>query len=151
MVNQRKDRIAQGFVEILPRLYNTLNQDTMNKIPAKQADLTHLQSHILETLYQSSQSVSITELAKNIDISKQQMTPIIHKLEENGYISKIRDVNDKRSFKIALSDTGKNVIKHKWENLYYIFCDKLEQLGEEEQIDLEYAIYKINHILTKIK
>jgi DNA-binding MarR family transcriptional regulator len=144
-MDKMKDSIAQGFIQLLPLIYNTLNKEPLSK----QAELTHLQSHILETLFHSSNSVSISELAKVIDISKQQMTPIIHKLEENDYIIKVRDLNDKRAFNIMLSEKGKDVITSKWAELYHIFCAKLDQISEEDQIDLEFSIYKIIRIFGK--
>jgi DNA-binding MarR family transcriptional regulator len=149
-MNSRIDAIAQGFVQLLPMIYNTLSNETGEKPPAKQEDLTHLHSHILETLFQASESLSITELARRIDISKQQMTPIIQKLEEGGYIIKVRDSSDKRAFNIILSDKGKNLVTTKWEALYHIFCKRLELINAEEQIDLEYAIHKVITILTKL-
>lgn len=146
-MNNRKDTIAQEFVQLLPLIYNTLSKDGQ---PSKQTDLTHLQSHILESLFHAAEGVSISELANRIDISKQQMTPIIHKLEENDYITKVRDLNDKRSFTIMLSEKGKEVITSKWEHLYHDFCSKLDRLSEEDQIDFEFAIHKIIRILGKL-
>jgi DNA-binding MarR family transcriptional regulator len=146
-MNNRKDSIAQGFIQLLPLVYNTLNKD---QSPSKQTDLTHLQSHILETLFHSTEGISISQLAKNIDISKQQMTPLIHKLEESDYIKKVRDLNDKRSFNLILTDKGKEVITSKWADLYHVFCHKLDQINEEDQVDLEFAIHKINRILGKL-
>lgn len=148
-MNSNTDAIAQGFVQLLPLIYSTLSNEAANKT-YKQTDLTHLQSHILETLFQSAKSVSISELAKMIDISKQQMTPIIQKLEESGYIVKLRDPNDKRAFNIMLSEKGKEMITKKWEGLYHLFCQKLEKISEEDQIDLEYAIHKVIRILSKL-
>lgn len=150
-MKNHKDSIAEGLVQVLPLIYNTLNQDSANKPLANQADLTHLQSHILESLFQSAEGISISVLAKQINISKQQMTPILQKLEEGGYIEKVRDPNDKRSFKIMLSVLGKQVITRKWEGLYHHFSQKLEQISEEDQVDLDYAIYKLNYILGKLQ
>ncbi|MDM5190247.1 MarR family transcriptional regulator [Bacillus sp. DX4.1] len=149
-MNTRKDKIAQSFVQLLPLIYSSLNQEEVNKVPSKQSDLTHLQSHILESLIHVNEGVSISDLAKKINISKQQMTPIVQKLEEKGYIVKVRDVNDKRSFKIMLSEAGKETITARWTELYHLFCEKLDQLSDEDQGDLEYALYKINRILEKL-
>ena len=50
-----------------------------------------------------------------------------------------------------LSDTGKELIIKKWENLYHLFCAKLELLSEDDQIDFDYALMKIIRLLGKLK
>ncbi|WP_255266652.1 MarR family winged helix-turn-helix transcriptional regulator [Bacillus cereus] len=149
-MDKRKNHIAQSFVQLLPLVYTSLNQGETNKESAKQSDLTHLQSHILESLMHVQEGVAISELAKKINISKQQMTPIVQKLEDRGYIVKVRDENDKRSFKVMLAKAGEEIVTSRWTELYHLFCHKLDQLNEEDQIDLEYALYKMNRILEKL-
>jgi DNA-binding MarR family transcriptional regulator len=102
-------------------------------------------------LFQTVDGISITELAQNISISKQQMTPLIMKLEEKEYVSKIQDLNDKRSVKIILTEKGKKVVTKRWEDFYHIFCERIGQLDEEDLLDLDYSMHKIIRILGKLE
>ncbi|MFD4703276.1 MarR family winged helix-turn-helix transcriptional regulator [Gottfriedia sp. NPDC058432] len=145
-------QIAKKFIQLLPLVFNKFNKpSSKNSLKNKQSELTHLQSHILEELFQTVDGISITELAQNISISKQQMTPLIMKLEEKEYVSKIQDLNDKRSVKIILTEKGKNVVTKRWEDFYHIFCERIGQLDEEDLLDLDYSMHKIIKILGKLE
>ncbi|MFB7139109.1 MarR family winged helix-turn-helix transcriptional regulator [Gottfriedia sp. NPDC056225] len=152
MTNSKTHQIAEKFIQLLPLVFNKFNKPgSKNSLKNKQAELTHLQSHILEELFQTPEGISLTELAQNISISKQQMTPLIMKLEEKEYVSKIQDANDKRSVKIVLTEKGKKVVSKRWEDFYHIFIERLGQLDEEDLLDLDYSMHKIIRILGKIE
>ncbi|XRG77563.1 MarR family transcriptional regulator [Rossellomorea sp. GAMAL-10_SWC] len=151
-MNSNPNQIAEKFIQLLPLVFNKFNkQSSKNTLKIKQSELTHLQSHILEELFQTVDGISITELAQNISISKQQMTPLIMKLEEKEYVSKIQDPNDKRSVKIILTEKGKKVVTKRWEDFYHIFCERIGQLDEEDLLDLDYSMHKIIRILGKLE
>ncbi|PGS56325.1 MarR family winged helix-turn-helix transcriptional regulator [Bacillus sp. AFS041924] len=151
-MNSNPHQIAEKFIQLLPLVFTKFNKPGLKKsLKNKQTELTHLQSHILEELFQTSEGISLTELAQNISISKQQMTPLIMKLEEKEYVSKIQDANDKRSVKIILTEKGKKVVSKRWEDFYHIFIERVGQLDEEDLLDLDYSIYKIIRILGKLE
>ncbi|PGZ90728.1 MarR family transcriptional regulator [Bacillus sp. AFS029533] len=151
-MNSNPNQIAEKFIQLLPLVFNKFNkQGTKNSLKNKQSELTHLQSHILEELFQTVDGISITELAQNISISKQQMTPLIKKLEDKEYVSKIQDPNDKRSVKIILTEKGKKVVTKRWGDFYHIFCERIGQLDEEDLLDLDYSMHKIIRILGKLE
>jgi len=82
-MNSNPNQIAEKFIQLLPLVFNKFNKPgSKNSLKNKQSELTHLQNHLLEELFQSAEGISLTELAQNISISKQQMTPLIMKLEE---------------------------------------------------------------------
>ncbi|PEJ57563.1 MULTISPECIES: MarR family winged helix-turn-helix transcriptional regulator [unclassified Bacillus (in: firmicutes)] len=152
MTNSKTHQIAEKFIQLLPLVFNKFNKPgSKNSLKNKQSELTHLQSHILEELFQTPDGISLTELAQNISISKQQMTPLIMKLEEKEYVSKIQDANDKRSVKIVLTEKGKKVVSKRWEDFYHIFIERVGQLDEEDLLDLDYSMHKIIRILGKIE
>ncbi|AKP45707.1 Transcriptional regulator MarR family [Bacillus smithii] len=92
----------------------------------------------------------MTQLAQNINISKQQLTPLIAKLAENNYVEKAKNDRDRRFVKLMLTEKGKETVKKRWEDFYYLFCEKIGQLDEEDLIDFDYAIHKIIRILEKL-
>jgi DNA-binding MarR family transcriptional regulator len=77
------DQIAGDYIRLIPMLYRKLDKPTQNAAARKvPSELTHLQYHILEEMFQQNEGSSMTQLAKSIRISKQQLTPLISKLEE---------------------------------------------------------------------
>ncbi|MBE3570539.1 MAG: MarR family transcriptional regulator [Bacillales bacterium] len=150
-LTSKTDKIAERFIRLLPLVYNKMNKSgTNHKSAPKPSDLTHLQFHILEELFHTKEGVSMTQLAQNINISKQQLTPLIAKLAENNYVEKARNDRDRRFVKIKLTEKGKETVKKRWEDSYHVFCEKIDQLNEEDLIDLDYAIHKIIRILEKL-
>jgi DNA-binding MarR family transcriptional regulator len=113
--------------------------------------LTHLQFHILEALFHAKTGISMTELAQHLRISKQQLTPLIRKLEEKDYVIKEQDATDRRVVILTLTEKGKDIVKRRWKEIYRLFCDKLGKLSEDDLMDLDYAITKMIRIMDKLE
>lgn len=64
------------------------------------------QLHFLKKLYVND-GINQEQLAKSLNYSKATSTRAIQKLEEEGYITRKRDVNDKRAYNVFLTDKGK--------------------------------------------
>lgn len=137
---------------MLSLAYNKLNKPlSKSAAKANASDITHLQLHILEELYHTSAGISLTQLAKQIRISKQQLTPLIAKLEEKAYVLKTQDNADKRSIKLLLSEKGKTRVTEHWEEFHHLFSERVAGLAEDDRIDLDYAINKIIRIFGKMQ
>lgn len=117
----------------------------------KQSDLTHLQFHILEELFHTETGISMTQLAQKINISKQQLTPLVNKLEGKSYLTKIQDINDKRYVKLMLTGKGKKLVSKRWEDIYFLLNNRISGLSIDDLIDLDYAINKILRIINKLE
>jgi len=145
------EQIAQSFIKFLPLVYNKLNKpSSKGSTESKTSELTHLQSHILEELFHTKEGFSMTELAHNINISKQQLTPLIMKMEKKEYVLKKTDDKDKRIVKIILTEKGSKTVTKRWEDFYHQFTERISSLKEEDLIDLDYAINKVIRIMIKL-
>jgi DNA-binding MarR family transcriptional regulator len=149
----RIQKIAESFAQLLPLFDNKVFKPIIQAtpVPKKKSDLTHLQFHILEALFHAKTGISMTELAQHLRISKQQLTPLIRKLEEKNYVIKEQDSTDRRVVRLMLTETGKDIVKKRWEEIYRLFCDKLGKLSEDDLIDLDYAITKMIRIMDKLE
>jgi DNA-binding MarR family transcriptional regulator len=105
----------------------------------------------LEALFHAKTGISMTELAQHLRISKQQLTPLIRKLEEKDYVIKEQDATDRRVVILTLTEKGKDIVKKRWEEIYRLFCDKLGKLSEDDLMDLDYAITKMIRIMDKLE
>ncbi|MBA2875749.1 MarR family winged helix-turn-helix transcriptional regulator [Thermaerobacillus caldiproteolyticus] len=149
----RVQKIAESFAQLLPLFDNKVFKPIIQAtpIPKKQSDLTHLQFHILEALFHAKTGISMTQLAQNLRISKQQLTPLIRKLEEKDYVVKVQSSTDRRFVILTLTEKGKQIVQKRWEEIYRLFCDKIGKLSEDDLIDLDYAITKLVRIMAKLE
>ncbi len=147
------EQTAERLIQLLPLIYNKVNKPVEQQLPdqKKSSDLTHLQYHILEQLFHAEAGFSMTQLAKSIHISKQQLTPLVNKLEEKAYIIKMPDKNDKRRVRLGLTEKGNAAVKKRWEEFHRFLCGRISELHDDDLLDLDYAIAKIIRILGKLK
>ncbi|WP_238357606.1 MarR family winged helix-turn-helix transcriptional regulator [Cohnella zeiphila] len=151
-MKDQTQKIAENFIRFLPLVYNRMDKTALKNNPeAGQTSLTHLQQHILEELAQTEAGISVTRLANSIRISKQQLTPLIMKLEEAGYVSKNPDPIDRRAVLLLLTDKGKDIVTRHWGEFYRAFTGRIAALSEEDLNDLDYAIDKIVRIFERME
>lgn len=79
-----------------------LLQDT-----ATELGITTLQLKMLITLYSTGKEVSIGNLGKAIGVTGGNISNICKKLEKQGFVERIRSVDDERVVNVVLTDNGK--------------------------------------------
>ncbi|MBO3446137.1 MarR family transcriptional regulator [Clostridium sp. CCUG 7971] len=83
------------------------------------------------------------ELSEVLNIDKGTTARAIKKLEEEGFLLRIKDERDKRAYKLYLTDKGKDVkediqdVLMAWENMI------TSQLNEEEKDTMKLLLKKI--------
>lgn len=80
-----------------------LLQDT-----ATELGITTLQLKMLITLYSTGKEVSIGNLGKAIGVTGGNISNICKKLEKQGFVERIRSVDDERVVNVILTDNGKS-------------------------------------------
>jgi DNA-binding MarR family transcriptional regulator len=139
-------QVSKEYIELIPNLFKSFQ-----RLNQKSSDLTHLQNQILEYLFMNDNRLTIKQISEGLDIPKQQMTDLLKRLLDQGYITKSQNKNDKRSFVIELTEKGKSSQQEKWTKIYQNFVNDLSKLDTEEQLDLEYALHKVNYLLKKME
>lgn len=92
------------YISIIHRKFQVYLNKELEKIDINSSEFMYL-----TTLYRCNE-VTLTELSTLISVDNAQSTRIIKKLYQRGLVSKIRSDSDKREFKIALSDKGRQMI-----------------------------------------
>jgi DNA-binding MarR family transcriptional regulator len=95
--------------------------------------------------------LNIKEISNGLNIAKQQLTNVISELENEGYLIKMPDPRDKRAVLVSLTSKGKSIQEEKWRGIYSNFHTNLAKLNEEEQLDLHFALHKLNVLLKKME
>jgi DNA-binding MarR family transcriptional regulator len=131
--------VADNMIRLLPLFYEKFHT-------RKRFNLTSLQIHLLESLFQCEANISMTQLSSKMEICKQQLTTLICKLEEQEYVTKEQDIKDRRMINLSITEKGKEIVRQHWKEI----CEKLQSLEKEDLEDLEYAASKIIKIVNKI-
>ncbi len=112
-------------------------------------ELSPLQMHLLFYIHISGPQ-PISELCLCNKISKQQLTPILHKLIDENYIVKETNPTDRRSYLIKLTDRGNqytlNIIKESSNIIEKI----VKQLSEEDYKAIGYHASSLMHLMEKL-
>ncbi|KSU81090.1 MULTISPECIES: MarR family winged helix-turn-helix transcriptional regulator [Fictibacillus] len=141
-----KKELAHEYITLIPNLFGSFSELNKNA-----TELSHMQNHVIEYLFMNKRAFNLKEISTGLDIAKQQLTNVVSALEVQGYLVKKPDPKDKRAVLIALTPKGKEVQEKKWAEIYNRFSQNLTKLNEEEQRDLQFALHKVNVLLTKME
>lgn len=127
-----------------------LNQKTLkpyeNKLISK---LTMLQFRTLCVLNVEG-DLSLNELAKIQNITKQQQSLIIKSLVSVGYVSRMIDEVDRRVIRFNITDDGKQLLDDQLSGMVNKIVERFKSLDEDKQKELYAAIHSICMILKEI-
>lgn len=116
---------------------------------AIKCNVSPLQFHILGMLNEKT-SMTMTELANDMLISKQQLTPMIDKLIDGNFVVRENDKDDRRIIKISLTDEGRELLQAQTNEVLDILRKKFESVNSEELKKLDAAFKQIYDIMVKL-
>lgn len=77
--------------------------------------------------------ITQAELADITQKDRNVVTKTIDKLEEKGFVKRVRGEKDRRSFTLFLTDSGEQIVRNYWHILIDGEAELLEKLTVEEQ------------------
>lgn len=95
-------------------------------------------------------TMTMTELANEILISKQQLTPMIDKMIESNIVERTSDKEDRRIIKISLTTYGNELLEDRRNELLKTLSKKFEKLDLADIEKLNTALDQINEIINKL-
>lgn len=110
--------------------------------------LTPIQVHIISIVKE--RKATMTELANEIRLSKQQLTPIVDKLVAAGFVQREYDAIDRRLIRISLTSSGEELCEQAKNQAVEILEEKLGLLAEQDLTSLNRALSDIAHIMQKL-
>ncbi|WEG14701.1 MarR family transcriptional regulator [Pullulanibacillus sp. KACC 23026] len=141
-----RHEIMEEYIALIPNVFRSFSE-----LNEKADELSHLQKHVIEFIYMQKRAINIKDISAGLQIAKQQLTGLVKELEKKGYLTKVTDPKDKRAIQVTLTPAGREVEESKWKAIYQKLEKKLEKLNAEEQMDLRYALHKVNVLLTKVE
>lgn len=108
-------------------------------------------SHVRVILYLARcNSSSISEIAKNLNISKPNMTPIIDKLIDEDLVTRYPDHNDRRILRVDLTPKATNLFNDIRNSAKQIISDKISNLNNDDLNRLETSLTNLIDISQKL-
>ena len=112
-------------------------------------DISPMQFRTLEVISEN-KTITMTDLANEVCISKQQLTPMIDKLIDSNAVERKNDKEDRRIIKISPTTYGNELLEERKTKLLNSLSKKLENLSLEDIEKLDIAIDTINKIISEL-
>jgi len=142
MEAQVSPSLSQQFVEIMVLLHNNFGRQTQVPLPLNQFGVLCV---LMDT-----QGLTITDISRQLNISKQQMTNIIDKLVSAGYVSKEPDPVDRRRLVITISRKGKKLLEDHMEQFRQRFESHAQNLTRDERQELATILRRCYELINKM-
>jgi len=123
-----RDLFAQ-FIERYKHV--TVEADKIEEEKIGFCDLTLNQFYYLRGI-QRNDSITLTELAQKLGVSKPSANAAITKLMKDGFVIRTQSDVDQRKFLLTLTEKGCQVFKHK-QRVFEAFIEQIEKNTTENQ------------------
>ena len=161
MNNDNLIKVSDLFISFLWIMHTNIlkGNDIFKNLPLSAKKLDHCMdefqmpsSHTKVVFYLAqSGSSSISQVAKTLNISKSNMTPIIDKLISYGLVTRYTDSNDRRVLRIELTEKAIKLFTSVRETACKSFAEKISTLTDEEISILNDSISNLITLLGKLK
>lgn len=94
--------------------------------------------------------ITMSELAQSVHMPKQQMTKIVSRLVEPGFVERVYDPSDRRVIRIRLTEKAMRYSEQFLDQNAGDFRRFLEQIDEEDRKDFMQAMSILLRILPKL-
>lgn len=138
--------VANGFFKLMIKMHSNIFNvsGVMKGLPIPP-------SHVKALFYLSRKGAcSVSEIAKDLDISKPNMTPIIDKLILEGYAHRTDDPNDRRVIKIELTSKARDLMKNQEKKILESLAKRISVLSPEEITKLSSLTKEMTTIVLKL-
>lgn len=144
--------LTHAEFDIANRLFFRLYQCTnlMHKVGARfigEFNSTTQQWAVLGALarpHPKQRGMTVKELIAFLLVSRQNLTPVLDRLETRGWVERVRDAEDARSRRIVLTPTGSKV----WSEMQIVISSFYGEALNELSVDEQVMLYRLLDRLT---
>jgi len=94
--------------------------------------------------------ISMTDLSIAASIAKPNLTIIVDRLMEEGYVERSTDMNDRRIVNISLTKDGSDFLVKQKKDFIKFMEDRISDLEEDDLVKLKNALEDIAEVLRKM-
>lgn len=116
--------------------------DIHSKQMIKKSGLTVPQIMVLKAIHELG-DVSIKRISAEVSLSQATVTTILNRLQERGFVERVRSPNDKRIVNARLAETGKDALSNAPSLLHEKFIQNFEALESWEQTQILSSLQRV--------
>jgi DNA-binding MarR family transcriptional regulator len=139
------DRILDNMFSIMLVIHKKILR--MN-LDGDADNLNRLQMAVMGVLRTT--SVTMTELAKTLMMTKPQLTHVVNRLVKLGIVERQPDAMDRRVIHVALTDNGRKTLKDMRQKVKEKIKNRLASLTSEELNQMSTALETLRNIVGKL-
>lgn len=125
------------IIMLIKEIYSHIN--TQIGCSMKDSGLTPQQTMVIK-LIAHNKEVTITRLCEEMSLAKATVSGIVQRLEEAGYVEKVKKEDDKRNTYIVFSEQGKALATRFKAAMNDSFSDVFKNLSEQELLSINDAL-----------
>ncbi len=139
-MNNTNDERCRNLLIALRKMIQAIDRHSTNL--KKNFGLTGPQLILLQSI-SAHNKISVTQLSKNVSLSQATVTDITKRLEKKDYITRARDIVDKRKTNITLTENGKAILNTVPPLLQEQFTERFSKLESWEQLMIESSFERV--------
>lgn len=98
----------------------------------------------------AAQGMSVNELSRFLLVSRQNLTGVLSRLEQNGWIERTTDAQDRRSRKVKLSAEGERLWAQLQEPIHRFYDQALKDLSFDDRLAFIHYFNKLQANMSKL-
>lgn len=98
----------------------------------------------------AAQGMSVNELSRFLLVSRQNLTGVLSRLEQNGWIERTTDAEDRRSRKVKLSAEGERLWAQLQEPIHHFYDQALKDLSFDDRLAFIHYFNKLQANMSKL-
>lgn len=139
------EKLAWQILTVAPIMKKRLFRPDFDQ-GANQLPLSYAQ--VLATL-DIEESMTVTEISERFDIAKPNITPLIDRMIDAGYVKRVRNSTDRRVVHVIILEKGREKVREMVASLTNTVQGWSKAMTEEEIQKVTDAIEEIRSILAK--
>jgi len=139
-------QIAENMLSLFPLITNKiLKKDVFSERYGLPPRFIHV-LHIIDVFG----PINMSELAKRLNISAPNLTPIVDKLISEGYVERLKDGSDRRVSIVQTTEKGKEFLNVHTQWVNQNLEINLARLSENEIEELWYLLKRLKKLVLKM-
>ncbi|TCS78401.1 MarR family winged helix-turn-helix transcriptional regulator [Pectinatus cerevisiiphilus] len=137
-----KKKISNDFLEVLFLMRHRIFRHISMPIPINQ--------FAVMVLLSDEGSLTFSEIGERLSIIKQQLSPLIDRLENGGFVRRVSDTKDRRRVRIKMTTKGRQFINNHQQLIKVRLETTLATLSEEEIVEFGNSLHTLAKLFGKI-
>lgn len=135
-MNKDKNPTAQRLFEVFSKFKRMHKHKDQSPIPGLKTSEMHVLFCIKKNAEIGENGIKVSEISSIMNIASPSVTQSINSLEENKYVQRSMDKDDRRVVRVKLTEKGEEAIKIAETALENMLNGLVEYLGEEKSNEL---------------